>query len=81
MSYGPRRPPDYWKRHARREVSSGKVSTHVGELVAQWICQQHGVSVNRSHIEKVTITLPDGKTMDLPVGTRVDVEHSRTHGG
>ena len=53
---------------------------HIGELVSEDINRHFRDPVkqtplNRGHIEKVTLRLPDNTTIVVPVETRVEVEY------
>ena len=49
--------------------------THIGELVSEDINDRFGHRLNRSDITKVTLTLPDGTEIEVPVETQVQVEY------
>lgn len=59
-----------------------KTSFHIGEILSKAVGERCRTKrwasrpreFNRGDITSVTATLPNGETMDLPVGTRLDVE-------
>ena len=58
---------------------SRKRAIHVGELVARELFSTEVFprgewGFTRAHVRKVTITLPNGTEIDLPVEARVDIE-------
>jgi hypothetical protein len=58
--------------------------SHIGELVSDDINERFGQpgyggvtyrQINRSDIEKVTLQMPDGSLMEIPVEARLIVEY------
>ncbi len=49
--------------------------THIGELVSADINDRFGLSTRRDDIKRVLLTLPDGTEIEIPVGTRVQIEY------